>query len=295
MQKISTRRLGSITVKFCLLIAIVVSLQSGLLGSYLPGEFWALVTIYLTASVVFHLIRASLISAYRKRNKLKKGERDNFVLGMNSLVELVTFFVTFLAGLWVLDIPFQTFLTSISLVAVALVLIFRDYISNYLDSFRLMFSTDFRLGDYVKVGDKTTGEIADISFRATKLKTDEGDVLYIPNTKFITSEVVNYSKSRFKRIIVPFALPTVSVHPLSEFDKRLTQHLLTEFPDMIRDSKIFLRVTDIKEWHTHFALEAAVDSYDFEVEDRVAKAIYREVLRYQSERPKSEQAMSQAT
>jgi small-conductance mechanosensitive channel len=229
---------------------------------------------FLASSVFANLVRFFVITAYRKRNSLPVGEHNNFVLGIDSLSTLIVFLFTLFTTFAIFNIPFQTFLTSVSLVAVALVLIFRDYISNYLDSFRLMFSSDYRIGDYIKVSEFTKGNILDISFRATKLKTDEGDVLYIPNTKLMTSEVVNYSKVKFKRIIVPFSLPTGSFFPLDYFESQLKGHLMQKFPDLVQESKMFLRILNVKDWQTSFAFEVSVNTYNFSIEDQITKEVY---------------------
>ncbi len=280
---ISSRRKFKLLVQLAALVSVSFGMQWNLLGNYLPIEFWEVARLYLLTALLLGVIRAFMVTSYRKRNKLEVSDRDNFILGTDSLEKLVTVFVTFIGALVILDIAFQEFLTSISLVAVALVLIFRDYISNYLDSFRLMFSTDYRIGNYIKVGENSKGVISDISFRATKLKTDEGDVMFIPNTKLITSEVVNYSKVKYKRITVPFSLPTEVVHPVAELETRLKEHLLQTFPDTIQEKKIFLRILNIKEWHTDFALEVSVDLYNFSIEDKIVKAIYAAVLQYEYE------------
>jgi small-conductance mechanosensitive channel len=280
---ISSRKKFTLFIQLVALVSVYFSMHWGLYGNYLPYEFWAVVRLYLFTALALGLLRAFMVTSYRTQNKLAINERDNFTLGTDSLATLVTFFITFAGTLVILDIDFKEFLTSLSLVAVALVLIFRDYISNYLDSFRLMFSTDFKIGNYIRVGESTKGVINDISFRATKLKTDEGDVLFIPNTRLITSEVVNYSKVRYKRITVPFSLPTEVVHPVDTLESHLKQKLLSSFPELIAEKKIFLRVLNIKEWHTDFALEVSIDQYSFAIEDKVVKSIYTAVLAYQSD------------
>ena len=279
---ISRRRKITIVTYFLLLGGVIVGMRLGLLGNYLPVEFWQIAEIFFMVSVVASIIQAFTISSYRKRHAVPVGERDNFVLGIDSLSNLIIVFLTIVGALVVFQIPFKEFLTSLSLVAVALVLIFKDYISNYLDSFRLMFSTDFKIGNYIKVGETARGSISDISFRATKLKTDEGDVMFILNTRLIGSEVVKYSKVKFKRIIVPFSLPTDTVHPVETFETMLKEHLLTTFPELIQEKKIFLRILNIKEWHTDFALEVSVDQYNFSIEDKVVKAVYTCVLKYEA-------------
>jgi len=263
---------------FLSLVIIVLGRQTGYLGTYVPIELWQIVTVYLVASVVLNLVRFFTITAYRKRSHLPIGERDNFVLGVDSLVALIVFVVTAMSLFSIFDVAVQTFLTSISLFAVALVLIFRDYISNYLDSFRLMFSTDFQIGDYIKVSEFTKGFIIDISFRATKLKTDNGDILYIPNTKLITSEVVNFSKTKFKRISVPFTVPTSSVTNVTAFEQGLKVNLRKALPDLVKEEKMYLKITNITDWQTVCSFEVSVDHYNFSIEERVAKLVYQLVL-----------------
>ena len=260
------------------MVAIVFGRYYEILGTYLPVQIWEVLTVYLVASIILNLVRFFAITAYRRRCQLPVGERDNFVLGVDSLVALVVFVVTAVSLFSIFDVALQTFLTSISLFAVALVLIFRDYISNFLDSFRLMFSTDFQIGDYIKASEFTKGFIIDISFRATKLKTDNGDVLYIPNTKLITSEVVNYSKTKFKRIVVPFTVPTSSIPDVTVFEENLKTNLQKALPDLVVEKKMYLKITDIHDWQTVFSFEVSVDQYNFSIEERVSKVVYQLVL-----------------
>jgi len=265
-------------LKIIFLVAIVFGRYYEILGTYLPVQIWEVLTVYLVASIILNLVRFFAITAYRRRCQLPVGERDNFVLGVDSLVALVVFVVTAVSLFSIFDVALQTFLTSISLFAVALVLIFRDYISNFLDSFRLMFSTDFQIGDYIKASEFTKGFIIDISFRATKLKTDNGDVLYIPNTKLITSEVVNYSKTKFKRIVVPFTVPTSSIPDVTVFEENLKTNLQKALPDLVVEKKMYLKITDIHDWQTVFSFEVSVDQYNFSIEERVSKVVYQLVL-----------------
>jgi small-conductance mechanosensitive channel len=265
-------------LKIIFLVAIVFGRYYEILGTYLPIELWQVLTVYLVTSIILNLVRFFAITAYRRRSQLPVGERDNFVLGFDSLVALVVFAVTAVSLFSIFNVALQTFLTSISLFAVALVLIFRDYISNFLDSFRLMFSTDFQIGDYIKVSEFTKGFITDISFRATKLKTDNGDVLYIPNTKLITSEVVNYSKTKFKRIVVPFTVPTSSIPDVTVFEENLKTNLQKALPDLVVEKKMYLKITDIHDWQTVFSFEVSVDQYNFSIEERVSKVVYQLVL-----------------
>jgi len=278
---VSKQRKYAVLVKLTSLVAIIIGLLNGYLGVFIPVEYWQILVIFLLISSIANLVRFFTVTAYRKRSLIPVGERDNFILGVDSLSALIVFLITVASAFIVFDVAFQTFFASISVVAVALVLIFRDYISNYLDSFRLMFSTDYRIGDYIKVSEFTKGIITDVSFRATKLKTDEGDILFIPNTKLMTSEVVNYSKTKFKRIIVPFSLPTTSLLEPAAFEANLKKALLEQFPDLLVEDKMLLRFENMKQWQTECRFEASVDQYNFTIEDEITKAVYLCVIQSQ--------------
>jgi len=278
---VAKKRKVSFAIKLAALVAITLAQATSYLGQLIPDQAFHLLTILLIVSLSLNLIRFFTVTAYRRRSLLPVGERDNFILGIDSLSNLIVFIVMLASVFAVFEIAFQTFLTSISLVAVALVLIFRDYISNYLDSLRLMFTTDFQIGDYIKISEFTKGVIIDVSFRATKLKTDEGDVLFVPNTKLMTSEVVNYSKTKFKRIIVPFTLPTETLLSIETFESTLKQAMLAQFPERVKESKMVLRIENIKQWQTECRFEISVDHYNFSIEDQITKAVYLAVLQSQ--------------
>ena len=141
----SRKRKVTFLLTFLTLVVITLGRQTGYLGTYVPIELWQVATVYLVASIVLNLVRFFTITAYRKRSQLPVGERDNFVLGVDSLVALIVFVITAMSLFSIFDVAIQTFLTSISLFAVALVLIFRDYISNFLDIFIFMFYYDLNI------------------------------------------------------------------------------------------------------------------------------------------------------
>lgn len=224
------------------------------------------------------MVRIAFIVTYRSRQNLALGEHDNFVLGIDSLINLLVVVIVLGSIFPIYKIPFVTFLTSLSVFSVAIAWLFKEYLTNFFDSFRLMFSTDFRIGDYIKVNNDSKGIITDITFRATKVKTDEGDVLFIPNTTLLSSEVTNYSKVKLKRIIVPFALPVNQTSSLQALEEHLGQAISNGFPDLIELDKVFLRIKGMEEGEISCALEISVREYNFMIEDNIKRAVYEAVL-----------------
>jgi len=57
--------------------------------------------------------------------------------------------------------------------------------------------------------DNTTGEVVDISLRATSIITNRNAAVIVPNSSFITSQVVNLSyRDKLLRISIPLSIDT---------------------------------------------------------------------------------------
>lgn len=246
----------------------------------LAPEFVRLLTIVFACIFVGSVLKIALLYNYRRRKKIQPGDKDNFVIGIDAATNFIILLLTIGSIFPVFGFPFREFLTSLSVFSVALVWLFKEYLTNFMDSFRLMFSADFLIGDYIKLNDNSKGVITDITFRATKLKTDEGDVLFIPNTTLMSTEVTNYSKVRYKRIMVKFSLPTAKVGSVSKLEKVLTEEANEVCKEKIDTARTFLRITDVSKGHTSFSFEVSVNNFNFTVEDQVQRAVFERVVDY---------------
>jgi small-conductance mechanosensitive channel len=65
-------------------------------------------------------------------------------------------------------------------------------LSNFMAGLTLTYTRAFKLGDRVKIGD-VTGDIIEKSMIVTKIRTIKNEEITVPNTKIMSSEVINYS------------------------------------------------------------------------------------------------------
>ncbi|MDF9800673.1 small-conductance mechanosensitive channel [Catalinimonas alkaloidigena] len=150
------------------------------------------VLFYLSTHLLVSLARIVIVYFYIRRKKLKE-EQDNVVLAVNRIATLISI-AAFVAALFLLfDIKWETFFTSFSLVAVASVLLTKDYISNTVNGMIFMASDRFLLGDYIKVGNHE-GKVINITLSSVHLRTEEGDFVAIPNTTVYNSDITNLSR-----------------------------------------------------------------------------------------------------
>lgn len=96
----------------------------------------------------------------------------------------------------VLKIYFRINLTGIfatSAVATAIIgFALQDILKNFFAGITLNMEIPFRKGDWVEIN-KNTGEVVNMSWRATKIKTIEGNYVIIPNANISEENIINYS------------------------------------------------------------------------------------------------------
>lgn len=68
----------------------------------------------------------------------------------------------------------------------------QDILKNFFAGITLNFETPFKRGDWIEVGNNK-GEVITMSWRATKIRTIEGNYVIIPNANISEQDVINYS------------------------------------------------------------------------------------------------------
>jgi small-conductance mechanosensitive channel len=202
------------------LISLILTYQiygEAMLALGMSQRILLLAITTLSINVVTNALRFFVVSSHRKRHGFGNEEHDNFTVGMNAVVNTVTVLGFLVAVFVVFDIEVRSFLNSIALFAVALTLIFQDYIKNILNGFSIMFSADFEIGDLIQVHDLPRGVVINITFFAVHLKTEAGDLLSIPNNLFKAHEIVNYSRLRPRRLSLEFPVLREQIDSLDNF------------------------------------------------------------------------------
>ncbi len=200
--------------------------------------------LYISANLIISTLRLLLVYIYIKRHKLQNDYKDNFILGINQIASILSFSTIVVVVLYLLKInPGQLF-TSLSIVAASLVLLFKDYISNVMNGLIIMFSDQFSLNEYVKIGNYR-GRIVDINLLHIQLKSDEEDVIHIPNNLVLSKDVVNYTNGNVQTMYVEFELKPILYDKLLELESELIQQLNKHFSDYVQNSGIHLRIIKI--------------------------------------------------
>lgn len=119
---------------------------------------------------------------------------------VNTLVFLILIIGLFFAlGVLNLDKTVTSLLAGAGIIGLALGFAFQDIASNFMAGIILAVRQPFRIGDIISSGDYF-GTVEQISLRTTNLLVPEGQIVLIPNQMVFQNPIVNYTRTRKRRI-----------------------------------------------------------------------------------------------
>ena len=282
---VSTHRKRQFVLTALLLIALLFfqgfSLSLILHIPYAVKILEVLVYALITNTIV-NAFRIIVVSRHRQRRGITNEEHDNFTVGLNAIVNITTLIATIVFIFMVFDIEFRSFLSTIAIFAVTLTIIFQDFIKNFLFGFSIMFSADYEIGDYIQVGNMPKGVIRNVTFSEVQLKTEAGDVLYIPNTVVRAHEIVNFSKLKPKRINTEFKLLRDQVSSVEKLEKALLNHLDKMYVGTFELEKCRVYVKESTKDEIHFTLEAPTKKASLKLREQINHSVQKFAVEYKS-------------
>ena len=168
-------------------------------GSFL----WMVVKGLLVLAAGYFLTRwlVACTGKCLKKSKLN-ATLHSFLL---SSIRIVCYVFVIVIVLTMLGIPTTSLITAIGTAGVAIGLALKDSLSNFASGVIILFNAPFQDGDFVEIGGQS-GVVQEIGLMTTKLKTFDNRHIIIPNNTVTTSNVVNYSREKTRRLDMDFTI-----------------------------------------------------------------------------------------
>lgn len=229
---------------------------------------------YIIFFFIVEFLQRFIIYLYKAGRKIKK--QDNIVVGINQIASIVKGFGLLFWVLTFLDITVKELFTSLSIIAAAIAIIAKDYISNVISGMTLTWSNQISINDYVKIDDYT-GKIIDISLINIHLLSEDDDLIYIPNDIAFSSKIVNYTKIEIKKTSIAFELDTRSVNSVEDLEQQLINSL-EEYKAFIKPDSYNLKVVELRKNAISFKFQYILSESDKELEREIRKKTIRRIL-----------------
>ncbi len=239
------------------------------------------------ASIVLFLMLLDFIQFgvtgwYRRRHKITRD--DNFIIGVGQiyLLLLVVGIVVGLLSLFRIDV--RQLFTSLSIVFAGIAILTKDYISNMINGMIITFSGQLSIGDNVGIG-VHRGKIMDITLQNIHLLNDDDDMIYIPNSLLLISEVINYTKREIKRTSIEFEIDLKHLKNVEELEAILIE-TLSPFQDLIKPESQYLRVAEVKKDLVLMKFQYILKDPNKELERQIRRRTTRRLVEVISQREK---------
>jgi small-conductance mechanosensitive channel len=205
----------------------------------------------LTFLLVFVANRVSrlLIAKLLQRTSLDIGARQ----AIGTMSKYIILFIGFLIILQTVGIDLTTLNVVAGAIGIGIGLGLQNIANNFISGLIILFERPIKAGDRIEV-DKVNGEVLSIGARATKVRTNDNITIIVPNSKFMSEDVINWSAASGA---VRFKIPVAVAY---DADLDLVQRLLLEAADenenVLRDPPPVVRLLEFGDDALEFELRA---------------------------------------
>jgi small-conductance mechanosensitive channel len=226
-----------------------------------------------------HLLAVVGTSVYRRRNNIPKDKPNNVILGIQNLYILLTTAVFIITILSFFGIDIKSLFTGLTIVAAAIAIITKDYIANIISGIAISFSDELSIDDYVKIGEHK-GKVTDISISRISLLNDDDDIIFIPNDKVFTSEIINFTKKGIRRVNIEFELALTSLNEKIEDLEVDLVECLKDYSDNIEPGSYKLKIVEILKDSLKLKFQYSLKQINRELEREIRRKTVRRVVNH---------------
>ena len=190
---------------------------------------WTILYLLLFLFLLFYLsgkMKKWLVEKILTKGKMKLGARQ----ALGSIIRYAVIAIGVIIILQTAGINLTTFQVLAGAVGIGVGFGLQNIVSNFVSGLIILFERPIQIGDRIEVG-KIEGDVVEINARSTTVVTNDNIAIIVPNSKFITENVVNWSLTGRD---VRFRIP-VSVACDSDLKKvvELLEEIARENPDVL--------------------------------------------------------------
>lgn len=134
-------------------------------------------------------------------------------------------------------------------------------ISNLFGSATIFSDKPFRVGDIVQIGD-IKGIVEEIGLRSTRIRRSDQALAIVPNSKFVNTEIVNYSSATKQKIEFYLKIDrNASIYNIKAVVESIKK--IIEEDEIFDYSSHVVRFTDLGEWSLNIYIYVLVKTTEY--------------------------------
>lgn len=239
------------------------------------GNLLRALVFFLGANIIISLARIFTVRIYL-RKKSQDPMRSNFVLGINRIADILNVGILVITMMLLVGTDPLEFFTSITIVAAAIAIVSKDYITNMINGLIIMFSDQLTLGDTIQVGEHE-GKIIDVTLLNMVLINEDSDLVMVPNNLLLTAQVINHSKQHVKKLTFIFDMKILPGLDVNEIEERLRQ-VIQGFDREVNQGSFYLKTLAIHKEEVKFKCQFLMNTFKKDLEKQIRRKINQTII-----------------
>lgn len=237
------------------------------------------VMIMLIAMVIVKVLRARAREvALRTENRLD----EQLLPILTRIINIVIVTATIIYILRTLNVNVTALIAGLSIGGLALALAAQDSVKNLIGSVMIFFDKPFKIDDYI-VGSGFEGQVVEVGFRSTRIKTLDTSIISVPNGLIANMHITNMGVRVYRLFNIMLSV-TYQTTPeqLEEFIQALRQ-LIIDHP-IVQDENYYVHLREMGQSSINIMFRCYLDVPGFAEELAVKEELYLTILRMAAER-----------
>ncbi|OJW67190.1 MAG: hypothetical protein BGO68_01340 [Candidatus Amoebophilus sp. 36-38] len=230
--------------------------------------YWRGFLFFIGMLLSYHLV--DLFTFYIRKQTLENKLNFNLVLlpMLKVSLRVIVVIVGVIVTLQSFGFDVKGLLAGVGIGGLGFALASQDTIKNFFGSLVILTDKPFNIGDYIN-SENVDGKVEEIGFRSTRIRTNQGSSIYVPNGKLADSYIDNYGLKQYKQFKTHIPIACTTPIPLIEiFIEGLRK--ISERCPASREGKYYIYLYDLKKaiFYIRFELNFDVTDYNSELANR---------------------------
>lgn len=184
-----------------------------LLPVYINSVIYLILNIALIIFLLIAALRAAqIVFDYLKSLSVRTSNTldEQLIPVLRKMTKVILILMAIMYILNLLDVNITAILAGVSIGGLALALAAQDTVKNFLGSVMIFLDRPFQIGDWIQF-EGVSGSVEEVSVRATRIRTFENSVTYVPNgalaNKIVDNKGLRIYRRYYGRIGIQYDTP----------------------------------------------------------------------------------------
>lgn len=197
-------------------------------------SLWSLfvfVIIIIVSRIIASKVSNLVSRTYFHSNHIDIGRQDS----IKKIVRYTIYTIGLLIALQTVGIDISALLAGGAILAVGIGFGIQNIVTNFVAGLLILFERPIKKGDFIEIGKDIFGIVTDIAIRNTTVRTLDNVAVLIPNSKFVTENITNWTyKEKNIKIRMAYSVPLISN---VEEVKKILLDKAEKNPDILQEPK----------------------------------------------------------